>query len=487
MIHHTNPIPWVEGLARWSQRWGIDCISQSDPRYESQRLIFNRLHDLRPGALVRTASAELVGNIVRFAGDNGLSLAIRGGGHHIAGYGSCDGGLVIDFSPFRRVCINSATGTVEVEPGARLGDIDRELTPHRLVIPTGTVSETGIAGLTLGGGIGWLVGQYGLTCDQLIGADVVLADGQKVRAEAPEHRDLLWALRGGGGNFGVVTRFRYRPQPLPVIVAGTAIVEFNEAKRAALERIVTFLTERCPSKLTVAPSLTRSPAGVPRLSVDFCMAGADDGTLRAFQTAVGPARWMIYHNLDYTSWQRCFDHLSRPPMRGYWKARYTAHLTQTDIDILFEEFLNAPACRAPLCRTTILLEHLHGAFTATGIESAAFPLRSARFGVLFSARWAHPSSDRSCISWVRSAFNRLDPFGTSATYSNYTPQDDSRAVNGFDGKPAPRLVMAKKYYDPSNLFNRNHNILSSRSDSATLGSEELLCRTAHMKEIHCHE
>lgn len=469
----TNRIctKWVSDLMRLSQKWGDDCITESDPRYEGARLVFNRFHDLRPGAIVRPSRRDSVKRIVRFAADRGILVAVRGGGHHIAGYGSCDGGLVIDFSACRGVRVEG-DGMVEVDPGARLRDVDRELNSQGLVIPTGTVSDTGIAGLTLGGGIGWLVGKYGLTCDHLAGADVVLSNGCEIRAEAPQNHDLLWALRGGGGNFGVITQFRYQARPLPSITAGSAAVPFQRAADA-LEGTIDFLSERCPPELTVAPSITCSQGGMPALTIDFCLAGANDEALQSLARAVGPARWSRHEGVQFSWWQQSMDHLFSNPMRGYWKARYGPTLTRSDINILFEKLASAPSLGNPRCRTTILIEHLHGAFSDVGIDFAAFPLRSARFGVLLSTRWADPQEDQRCISWVRNVFSRLDPDCTSTTYSNYALQEDVRALGSFQEKASRRLEAVKKMYDPENLFRRNHNI-PVISNITELSQRELL-------------
>jgi FAD/FMN-containing dehydrogenase len=442
---------WLANLVRCAKRSGVDWILRSDVRYQRARLLYNRFHDLYPAVLLRTRNGSAVADIVRFASDHDVPIAIRGGGHHIAGYGSCDGGIVIDFSPFRRVDIDRDTGIIEVEPGARLCDIDRKLCRRELVLPTGTVSETGITGLTLGGGIGWLVGRAGLTCDHLIGADVVLADGREVRAEDPGHFDLLWGLRGGGGNFGVVTRLRYRALPLPTVTVGSATVALERAA-TALEDTFSFLDSSCPRDLTVAPILTRA-SGVPKLSIDFCLAGGDECTLRSLSAAVGPAGWSIQRNADYQAWQSAFDSFFQPPMRGYWKAWYGSRPTKVQVSILIEALLCAPNDRS-----AILVEHLHGAFGDAGLESSAFPLRSARFGVLFSARWRERAGDALGITWVRNNFARLDPSSTSAAYSNYSTADDTRVLSSFTGDFAERLALVKCAYDPANVFAINHNI-----------------------------
>lgn len=459
------PPSWAGELVRCANRLRVDLIVPSDPRYDNARLLYNRFHDLRPAALAQTSDANAIAEIVRFSADHGVALAIRGGGHHIAGYGSCEGGIVIDFSPYRKVSVDPATGCVAVDPGARLIDVDNELCPRGLVIPTGTISDTGIAGLTLGGGIGWLVGRYGLTCDQLIGADVILADGRQVKTEDPENIGLLWALRGGGGNFGVVTRFRYRANPLPPCTTGSGCVTLENAA-SALVRIVTFLETSCPRDLTTAATLTKRPDSKPMLSVDFCLTGSDERVLRDLSAAVGTARWSIHRNGDYRAWQRAFDSSFQPPMRGYWKARYGTSLTNADIEAIVNAFQCAPEIRA-----SILIEHLHGAFTDTGIDTAAFPLRWARFGVLFSARWPDLEADTVALNWIHESFNRLDPAGLSAAYSNYAADGDPRALSSFQTSSTERLHLLKQVYDPRNLFRRNHNIrIGSRDPEHSEGT-----------------
>ena len=409
--------PWVPELTRISERLGVDLILPSNSRYNSARLIYNRMHDLHPAALIQTSRDDSVAEIVRFAADRGILLAIRGGGHHIAGYGSCDGGLVLDFSPFRAVTLDHLTGIAEVESGARLSDVDETLCPLGLVIPTGTISETGIAGLTLGGGIGWLIGRYGLTCDQLIGADVVLANGRVVRAEHPEHNHLLWALRGGGGNFGAVTRLRYRTHPLPLCIVGSCVLPLPKAANA-LERLALYLEHSCPRQLTTAATIARDDKYGPSLSIDFCLSGADETTLSDLLGFIAPAQQFIQRNVPFSAWQRAFDHVFHPPMRGCWKARYGRSLTRVEIDTILLAFERAPTLQA-----SILIEHLHGAISDTGIDTSAFPLRWALFGVLFSARWMNSSNDQEALHWVHSAVARLDPLGTSSLVQ------DSDSVN----------------------------------------------------------
>ena len=437
-------------------------ISRDDVRFESARQLYNRIHDPKPFVIVRSMDIEVIGRVLRLARDHRVPIAVRGGGHHVGGFGSCDDGLVFDFSPFRRVDLHVASGIVEVQAGALLGDVDEALASHRRVLPLGTVSTTGVAGLTLGGGIGWLIGLHGLTCDNLIGADVVLADGRCVRAEEPAHANLLWAIRGGGGSFGVVTRFRYQSHDLPPFITGSAVVRIASAS-VALRRLIDFLEQDCPRELTVAPAFVRDRFGEFVLSIDFCLASGDDSVLRQFAKALDCGEWFVEQDRSYVAWQRAFNAAFEPPMRGYWKALYGQTLTCSDFNAMI-----AALAEAPCERSSILIEHLHGAFKDVGEEHAAFPLRDASFGVLIAARWTHAAEDERAMQWVRRTFERLDPPNSSKTYLNYAFADDIRATASFDGASRRRLLDAKSLYDPSNTFRRNHNIAvtSTLEDSA---------------------
>jgi FAD/FMN-containing dehydrogenase len=310
-----------------------------------------------------------------------------------------------------------------------------------------------MAGLTLGGGIGWLVGYYGLTCDHLIGADVLLADGQMVQAEDPMHADLLWALRGGGGNFGVVTRFRYKLQKLPRVTVGSAKVLAADAVRS-LRNVMSFLEHSCSRMMTVAPVISRQSSGEASLSIDFCIAGPNNRDLAGLQRAVGPATWDIQPNASFATWQRRLDASFQPPLRGYWKANYTRSALDLDVEALVHAFDRAPGSHA-----TCVIEHLHGAYRETDEYAAAFPLRWASFGALIACRWQQAHEDAASKAWVRDTFNKLGGSESSAAYSNYTTSDDPRGITSFADNLATRLRAVKQRYDPTNLFRRNHNIV----------------------------
>ena len=443
---------YLDGLIELlSRRSTTDLITQSDTRYVSARLIYNRMHDCYPGLIVRTMDIDDLRTIISYAFTHDIVLAIRGGGHHIGGFGSCENGIVIDFSPFKDIHIDEDKKIAFVAPGVCLGDLDCVLSHSGYVVPTGTVSETGIAGLTLGGGIGWLIGKYGLTCDQLCGADVLLADGRFVRAEDPEHEDLLWALRGGGGNFGIVTQFRYTLNKLPKTICGVGLVSWENIPKVMV-LLIKYLEESCPSTITMAPVFTKDKFGNPILRIDFCCA---DGIESDVIQLISLSKWIEWSDVrewQFSAWQKAFDQSFLPPIRGYWKAAYLEVLTPTIINSLCKSFE-----KSPLSKCSILIEQLHGVFKDYDQRSSAFPLRHSNYGILFTARWEKSEEDQVNINWVRQSFNAIDPQDLSGTYLNYTSADDLRAVQTLLSNT--KITRVKSCYDPNNNFKRNHNIL----------------------------
>lgn len=427
-------------------------ICPGDPAYEDCRKIYNRFHDHKPAALVQTRSVEALRRTIDVAADAGVEIAIRGGGHHIGGLGTTHGGIVLDFSPFREVVIDRERGCVRVAPGAQLGDLDAVTVPAGWVVPTGTVSQTGVAGLTLGGGKGWFTGPLGLTCDQLIGADVLTADGVVVKAEDAEHAQLLWALRGGGGNFGVVLEFRFRLNLLSRTYCGSLVVDWGLAQKS-LARLIEYLGADCPRGLTVAPVFLRNASGRNELQIDFCYAGGDRELLRPLLDAVQPTQERDLRYWNFANWQSHFDAYFIPPMRGYWKASYRKCLSESAISALIDAYERAPGKR---CSVTI--EHLHGAFHEFDASHGAFGHRDVGFGVLASCRWDDPKDDDTSIAWVRQVIAAVDPTGESSSYLNYSALGDGRQADQLYGSNLKRLLGVKRAYDPNNVFRRNHNI-----------------------------
>jgi FAD/FMN-containing dehydrogenase len=419
--------------------------------------------DRRPAAVVRAVGAADVRHAVRFAGERGLVLSIRGGGHNIAGNAVCDGGLMIDLSPMKSVRIDPAARTARVEPGVTLGELDREAQAFGLATPLGINSTTGVAGLTLGGGFGWLSRSHGLTIDNLLAVDVVTADGDLLHASDVEHPDLFWALRGGGGNFGVVTSFEFRLHPVgPELLCGLIIHPLSRG-REVLSRYRDALA-RAPDELSCwvvmrkAPPLPFLPEEVHGQEVvvlALCHAGSIDEGRKAiaplqrlgepFAEAIGPT--------PYAAWQTSFDPLLAPGARNYWKSHDLRSLDDAAIAVLLEY-----AGRLPSPECEVFIGQLGGAINRVPPEATAYPHRDVEFVVNVHARWRSASDDARCIRWARELFDAMAPHATGGVYVNFMPEDEGQRVQGAYGGNYPRLTQIKAKYDPGNVFRMNQNI-----------------------------
>jgi FAD/FMN-containing dehydrogenase len=444
-------------------------LQPGDAGYDAARTIFNGMFDRRPALIARCLTNEDVRHIVRFASRRDLLLSVRGGGHSIAGHASCESGVMIDLSLMRDVSVDLAHRRVRVAGGATWADVDGETQRWALATPGGLVSHTGVAGLTLNGGIGWLRNKYGLSCDNLLRAEVVTADGELIEA-SPEHcPDLLWALRGGGGNFGVVTSFEFRLHPVgPEVAAAFPIYPLAHARdilaqwRAWLRDVPHEVSSEIV--LWTMPDFAALPAAVRGQTViipSAVHAGAPGAGARAvaplskFGTPLGELSGVM----PFVAVQRAFD-ASFPntgELCGYWKSLYAHELTDALLDVLTEL-----AAERSSPQTMILVQHLSGAvFEAT---SSAFAERRSPFLISVMGTWRERHESADHIAWVRDAWLRLAAHATSTVYLNYlgeeSPEDDS-LVRGAFGANYDRLVAVKTQYDPRNLFRRNQNIKPS--------------------------
>lgn len=421
-------------------------VLPSMPEYEQARLVYNRMHDVRPAGLVRSLAPSVLHAATMAAAGLGVPIAVRGGGHHIGGFSTVESGLVLDFSPFREVVFDPASGLARVRPGARLGDLDTALVTHRRCVPAGTVSDTGVTGLTLGGGIGWLVAGYGLTCDHLRSAKVLLADGRVIEASARVHADLFAALRGGGvGAFGVVLELCFQTVRLPRIKAGSVRYPLADAARV-LGALHGLLAEHTPDTVTLAPVLDIR-GGTPGLSVDLCCHSDDERDLDRIMTTLG-GDWSDVRDRPYPQWQSVLDNAFLPPMRGYWKSTHFDHL---DVD----PWLLAQAARsAPSDRCSVLVEYYNPDTLRAYAEGSAFPLRDSRMGVLLSARWADPADDDAHVRWARRWSTELG--AGSGAYSNYSQDTERRVRPSFAPEALAAFRALETVYDPDRLFARGH-------------------------------
>ncbi len=440
-----------------------EILLPSDGAYENARKIWNAMIDKRPAVIARCATTSDVVRGVNFARDNGLLLAVRGGGHNIAGNAMCDDGIVIDLSQMKAASVDPATRRVTIEGGATLANLDAATQAHGLATPVGINSTTGVAGLTLGGGFGWLSRKYGMTVDNLESAEVVTAAGEVVRASATEHPDLFWALRGGGGNFGVVTRFEFRLHPVgPDLLSGLIVYPISEAK-SVLQQYREFLA-KAPEELSVwtvlrqappLPFLPESVHGKEIIALALIYAGDPKQgepliePLRKFGTPLGEHVGVQ----PYVAWQQTFDPLLTFGARNYWKSHNFTTLKDGLFDVVIEYIGKLPSPQ-----TEIFFGAIGCATTLPAPDSTAYAHRDARFVMNVHCRWEYPVDDKRCIAWARDYFKASAPFASGGVYVNFLTADEGDRVRSAYGSNYDRLAQVKRKYDPNNLFRMNQNI-----------------------------
>ena len=426
------------------------------PGYDEARRVFNGMIDRRPELIVRCANEADVARSIELARRHSLPIAVRGGGHNVAGNAVVDGGLVIDLLPMRRVEVDPASRRARAQGGATWGDFDAATQAYGLATPGGVVSSTGVAGLTLGGGIGVLRGLHGLTCDNLVGAELVTADGQRVTTTADENPELLWGLRGGGGNFGVVTTFEFALHPQEGVVSG--MVDF--ALSRDFLRFYDEFAASAPDELAFDLVVHRSPDGDPVATVFTCFCGQSESAAPVFdrmRSRFPPLRDTLMPRA-YVDSQRMIDATSPWGVRNYWKTNGMGALTLDSIDAMYEVFMSA---KSPLSQ--VQLEHLHGALHRTPPGTNAVTFAGAKYNLLVNAKWTDPARDAENIEWARDAFSQLQPFVGGGAYSNYLVDEPSERVRAAYGQEVyARLVALKDRYDPANVFRLNQNIEPSK-------------------------
>jgi FAD/FMN-containing dehydrogenase len=439
------------------------ACQQGDPGFDEARTIWNAMIDRRPGLVVRCAGAADVMHAVDFARAHDLSIAVKGAGHNIAGNAVCDDGLMIDLSPMTSVRVEPDARLAWVEPGVTLGALDRETQAFGLVVPTGINSATGIAGLTLGGGFGWTTRKLGLTIDNLLAADVVTADGRLLRASEDADRDLFWAIRGGGGNFGVVTAFEFRLNPLgPDVLAGLVVHPFDNA--GALLRSYREAVAEAPDELTCWVVMRKAPP-LPFLPPEwhgrevlvFAMCYAGD--LEKGEKATAPLRRLgtpiadVVGRQNFVGWQSAFDPLLTPGARNYWKSHDFDALSDGAIETMLARVGDLPT---PECE--IFIAHLGGAMSRVSPEATPYPSRNAHFTMNVHTRWREAKDDAACMEWARALFKAEEPYATGRAYVNFMPADEDDRIERSYGENYRRLAELKHRYDPDNLFRMNQNI-----------------------------
>jgi FAD/FMN-containing dehydrogenase len=431
-------------------------LTPASPEYDVARRLWNGMIDRRPAVIARCSSSEDVAAVVRFAASQEVYPAIRSGGHNVAGFASVDDGLVIDLSPMKRITVDPTTQIATSDAGLTWGELDAATQAHGLATTGGVNSTTGIAGLTLGGGVGWLMGRCGLTCDTTLAYSLITADGELVTASAEEHSDLFWALKGGGGNFGIVTSITYRLQPVGTVISGMILYPFTRA-REVLRYYRDFVTAGLPDELIVFGSAITSPDGTPLIAIIPAYTGPDleEGErvlapLRAF----GPPAADRVTRMPYVAMQRMFDAATPHGVRSYWKSTFLRSFPDEAIDA-FVQF--AAARTSP--RTMVKLEHAHGAATRVAPNATAFPARSHAFDLVVLSLWDDAEDDARNVAWTRDFYSAMQPWSAGLVYVNALADDDGARVRQAFGDNYDRLARVKAKYDPANRFRRNQNIV----------------------------
>jgi FAD/FMN-containing dehydrogenase len=438
-------------------------ITPGDREYEESRKIWNGMVDKRPAIIARCAGTQDAIKAVNFARDNGIQLAVRGAGHHIAGNSLCDDGLVVDLSHMRTVKVDVAAKRAVAEGGATLGDFDEATLAHGLATPVGINSTTGIAGLTLGGGFGWISRKYGMTVDTLESAEVVTAKGEVVRASASENPDLFWALRGGSGNFGVVTQFEFRLHQVgPDLLSGLIVYPFSEAKRV-LQQYRDFYA-KAPDELTVWTVLRKAPP-LPFLPADVhgkevvILALLYAGDPKKGEELIQPLKKFgkpLGEHIGvqpFTAWQKAFDPLLTPGARNYWKSHNFTTMADGLIDVVIEYVKRLPS---PHCE--IFFGAIGGATMRQAPDATAYAHRDAAFVMNVHGRWETPAEDERCIAWSRDYYQASASFASAGAYVNFLTADETDRVKVAYGQNYDRLAKVKRKYDPENLFRTNWNV-----------------------------
>ena len=401
------------------QRHRGTVITKDDPGYDDARRVWNAMIDKRPGLIARCRTAGDVISAVNFARDNALPIAVRGGAHNVSGRATCTDGIVLDLTEMKGIRVDPVARTARAEPGLRWGEFDRETQAFGLATTGGTVGDTGIAGLTLGGGFGWLGGRFGMTVDNLIGADVVLATGKLVHASAHENTDLFWALRGGGGNFGVVTSFEYQLHPVgPMIVGGLVIHPF--ARAAEVLRFYGELIKTAPDELTAAAVLLTGPDGQKACAIAAAFAGSVEEGEKAVEPIkqFGPPIFDLMGPIPYLGQQALLDQAMPPNLLNYWKADFISEVSDGVIQAAVEAYSRVPS---PL--SSILFFPIHGAASRVAADATAYPHRAGVHMGLYSL-WNDPSQNAPNIAWVRELWDAIQPFVPGGVYVNELGDDE---------------------------------------------------------------
>ncbi|MCV2491928.1 FAD-binding oxidoreductase [Geodermatophilus sp. YIM 151500] len=430
-----------------------EVIGPADPGYETARRVHNGMIDKRPAVIARCTGVADVQAALHFGIAHDLPVAVRGGGHNVAGKAVCDDGIVIDLSPMKGMRVLPGERVAQAQAGLTWGEFDRETQAFGLATTGGAISTTGIAGLTLGGGIGWLQRKHGLTCDNLLSADVVLADGRFLRANGAENEDLFWGLRGGGGNFGIVTSFEYRLHPVGRVVGGPVVYPFDAAREVF--RFYRDYSAAAPDDLFVEFGMATLPDGQRAVMVFVVYAGplaAADDVLRPLREFGSPLEDMTA-TMSYCEVQQAFDADFPDGILNYWKSSNIRELTDDAIETMVA-FMAA----SPSLRPMVIIDQFGGAVARVPDDATAFGHRDAAYDLIIAAIWSAPGEQEAHIDWARRFWEAMQPHASGDVYVNYLSEEGQDRVRDAYGHHYARLVDLKRRYDPHNVFRGNQNI-----------------------------
>jgi hypothetical protein len=449
--------PSAPDVARLRARLSGDVVIPGDTAYDEARKVWNGAVDKRPAVVVYCAHAGDVVEAVRYARSGNHLVAVRSGGHNVAGLSVCDDGVVIDLSRMKQISVDPARRAARAEAGLSLGEFDAATQAHGLATTMGVNSDTGIAGLTLGGGFGKLGRKYGLACDNLLSAEVVLADGRQLKASATENEDLFWGLHGGGGNFGIVTAFEYQLHPVGPALLACSVLHADSHAREAM-RFYDDFCARAPDELSVDAALVTAPSGERFFNISACYcgdAGSGERILRPLLNHGAPVESRLTP-VPYLQIQSGGDSLFPRGRRYYWKAQFLHSLTDAAIDTLLEVY-----ARAPSVASLLVFQHVGGAIARVPASATPYANRDARYDCFPISIWDARSDDDAAIRWARDVWSAVRPFSTGGVYANNLGDEGEDRVRAAYGENHARLAVLKAKYDPSNFFRLNQNVRPS--------------------------
>lgn len=453
LMDGSGPTLQASDIARLRQAIRGDLILPDDPSYDQARRVWNGMVDKRPAAVFHCAESSDVVTAVNFARSQGFLVAVRAGGHNVAGSSVCDGGVVIDVSRMKRIEVDPIRRVARAEAGLNLGEFDAATQVHGLATTMGVNADTGIAGLTLGGGFGKLGRKHGLSCDNLVAVEIVTADGRLLTANAAEYADLFWGIRGGGGNFGIVTTFEYKLHPVgPLLIAGSMLYRYEEARDAM--RFYHAFSSGAPDELSLDAALVTAPSGERFFSISACYIGPlDEGQqiiqpLREYGT---PVECQIAP-VPYVQIQSAGDSLFPRGRRYYWKAQFMREIADQAIDAMLAAYMTAPR------ESLLVLQQVGGAISRVPMDETPYANRDALYDCFPISIWDNPSDDETHIRWARDLWDAMRPFSTGGVYANNLGEEGIDRVLAAYGENYPRLAALKNKYDPTNLFRLNQNI-----------------------------